>query len=557
MAPVAEMAAVAQTLVLSPFPVPDDVSPTSLTANLVCRVVFGLLNNLICLVPLRLLWRNGEFSAVVFIIDVMCLNMLTVINALLWRNDDTTQWWAGYGWCDLHAFLYVPLMCLYSTSCLAISRNLSDQVNMLRANPLTHREKRKKNLIQALIMFPIPLIQMAWIYPLTAQRYIIITLVGCDWRVHGSWPYFVFFLLPAPLLALVSAFYSILTFKRYRELRKGMQNALSSNSSASSRQNRTRRRLYFMTISVLIPYLPLQLAHAVLNGLSSFPLQPFDFHKIRYEAAPFPWDSIVFMPSTQVPWIFLNNKYIPILTTVVIFIYFGITVDARRMYRHVVLAMGLGSMFPRLHNSDGYNFSDQSGSRSGTGSWGARTDTTTTSTLKPGLRETTRQLSHHSNSSPSSSAARTSHPSHSLPDLIMPIDVEAAAAQTPPRAPSPAPPRQPHRNPFLFRTSLALPTLPLPRFLARARARPHRSEPRSSSSHMALQPLPANAAPRSAGSDVSLAYLPPQDRERTATRVWSDDDGEDAAAVQHAGRVNGAEEARAVTVETSISMHAR
>ncbi|KAH6694712.1 pheromone receptor [Verticillium dahliae] len=369
------MAAAAQTLVLSPFPVPDDVSPTSLTANLVCRVVFGLLNNLICLVPLRLLWRNGEFSAVVFIIDVMCLNMLTVINALLWRNDDTTQWWAGYGWCDLHAFLYVPLMCLYSTSCLAISRNLSDQVNMLRANPLTHREKRKKNLIQALIMFPIPLIQMAWIYPLTAQRYIIITLVGCDWRVHGSWPYFVFFLLPAPLLALVSAFYSILTFKRYRELRRGMQTALSSNSSASSRQNRTRRRLYFMTISVLIPYLPLQLAHAVLNGLSSFPLQPFDFHKIRYEAAPFPWDSIVFMPSTQVPWIFLNNKYIPILTTVVIFIYFGITVDARRMYRHAVLAVGLGSMFPRLHHSDGYNFSDQSGSgsRSGTGSWGART----------------------------------------------------------------------------------------------------------------------------------------------------------------------------------------
>ncbi|KAM0281346.1 hypothetical protein ACHAQH_003614 [Verticillium albo-atrum] len=533
-----------QTTILSPFPVPDDVSPTSLTANLVCRVVFGLLTNVICLVPLRLLWRNGEFSAVVFIVDVMCLNMLTVINALIWRNDDTTQWWAGYGWCDLHAFLYVPLMCLYSTSCLAISRNLSEQVNMLRANPLTHREKRRKNLIQALIMFPIPLIQMAWIYPLTAQRYIIITLVGCDWRVHGSWPYFVFFLLPAPLLALTSAFYSIMTFKRYRELRKGMQTALSSNSSASSRQDRTRRRLYFMTISVLIPYLPLQLAHAVLNGISNFPLQSFDFHKIRYEAAPFPWDSIVLMPSTQVPWIYLNNKYVPILTTIVIFIYFGITVDARRMYRRVVLAMGLGSMFPRLHNCDGYDFSAQSAGRSGTGSWGART------TLKPGLRETSTQLS--SYSSPSGSEAHDSHPSHGLPDLIVPVDVEAATAvRNPARDSSPEPTSLPHRNPFLFRTNLATPTLSLPNLFSRSRGRRSKAQP--SSSEIALHPIPANAAPRSAGSDVSLAYLPLQDRERVATRVWSDEEVE----MNDMGGTETHEGARAVTVETSISMHAR
>ncbi|KAM0334115.1 hypothetical protein ACHAQA_001135 [Verticillium albo-atrum] len=547
MAPLADMG---QTLVLAPFPVPDDISPSSLTANLVCRVFFGLVTNAICVVPLRLLYRNGEFSAVVFILDVMCLNLLTVINALLWRNDDTTQWWAGYGWCDLHAFLYVPLLCLYTSSCLAISRNLSEQVNMLRANPLTMREKRRKNLVQALIMFPIPLLQLAWIYPLTAQRYIIVTLVGCDWRVHGSWPYFVFFLLPAPLMALMSGFYSIMTFKRYRELRKTMASALSSNSSATSRQNRTRRKLYLMTISILVPYVPLQLAYAVLNGLNNFPLQPFDFHKIREDAAPFPWDSIVLTPSTQVPWVFLNGKYIPILTTLVIFMYFGITVDARRAYRRFMLAVGLGAVFPRLHN-DGYDFSAQSATRSGTGSWGARTDTTSGSVVKPAFRESSRQLSQHS--SPSTSAAH--HPSHRLPDLVMPGENAGAEAHAS-HDTSPEPTTLPHRNPFLFRTNIALPTFPLPSFLTRARGRrsAQQQQQQGTSPDITLRPLPSAAAAtsRPRRSDSSLRdYLPLHDRERVATRVWSDDEGPGPRAA------SPPQDLRAVTVETSISLHAR
>lgn len=195
-------------MVLAPLPVPDPVTTPALTANFVCRVVLGISSIIICLVPLRLLYRNGEFAAVVFVANMMGLNLLTVTNALIWRDDNMTEWWPGYGWCDLHPFLYVPMMALFTTSVLAISRNLSVQVGMLRAHPLTVREKRRKNLVQALIMFPLPLIQMAWIYPITAQRYTIATLVGCDWRVHRSWPKLVFFSLPIPVLALLSGYYA-------------------------------------------------------------------------------------------------------------------------------------------------------------------------------------------------------------------------------------------------------------------------------------------------------------------------------------------------------------
>jgi hypothetical protein len=187
---------------------PESFTTPLLTANLICRVFFGILANMACLVPLKLLHRNREFAAVVFIVAILLINTLHIANALIWRDDNLAGWWSGYGWCDLHVYLYSPLLAVYATCVLAIMRNLADQVGLLRANPLTVGEKKRRNLIQALIIFPLPLLQLALIYPLTAQRYAIGTLVGCSWVVDRSWPVVVFFILPNPILALIAAWYA-------------------------------------------------------------------------------------------------------------------------------------------------------------------------------------------------------------------------------------------------------------------------------------------------------------------------------------------------------------
>lgn len=197
----------AHTVLIAPFPVPVPTTTPALTASVACRVVFGLLACALCSVPLRLLHKNGEFAATVFVANLVGLNCLLVINTLIWHDDNTDDWWAGYGWCDVHPYIYVPMLMIQSTSILAITRNLAEQVGLLRANPLTVRERRRKNLVQALIMFPLPLLQIAWIYPMTAQRYVVTTLVGCEWRVHGSWPWVLFYLLPGPVCSLVSGFF--------------------------------------------------------------------------------------------------------------------------------------------------------------------------------------------------------------------------------------------------------------------------------------------------------------------------------------------------------------
>lgn len=189
-------------------PGPGTITTPSLTTNLVCRVLLGLLANIACIVPLKNLYRNGEFAAVVFIANIEWSNLDTIINSLIWRNDDTSKWWNGEGFCDLNAYYVNFTNALFGTCLLAIMRNLAQQVGLLRANALTVRERRRRNLVQALIMFPLPIVQVAWVWPLTTQRYAVATLAGCSWIAWPSWPYMVFFVLAPITVALITSGYA-------------------------------------------------------------------------------------------------------------------------------------------------------------------------------------------------------------------------------------------------------------------------------------------------------------------------------------------------------------
>ncbi|KAL7802707.1 pheromone A receptor domain-containing protein [Trichoderma afarasin] len=319
-------------------PPPTMYTTPSLTVNLVCRIFFGILANLICLIPLQLLYRNGEFAAVVFILNMELENLRNIVNALIWRNDDVKSWWPGYGLCDVDGHLHNFCISLYATCLLAIMRNLAIQIGSLRANPPSRREKRRRNIIQALIIFPLPLVQVAWTYPLAQQRYYVGTLVGCFWPTASAWPTIVFEILPQAVVSVITAGYAIFIYIRFRQITKSTQSALSSNPLAHVRNQRARRRLYLMVISILIPFLPVILALAAINIVNTLPLEPFDFKAIHSNDRSVPWNTIMYLPSSQIGWMFTNICYVPIVTAIPIFVFFGMTKDAMNCYRVILLS---------------------------------------------------------------------------------------------------------------------------------------------------------------------------------------------------------------------------
>ncbi|KJZ74072.1 hypothetical protein HIM_06521 [Hirsutella minnesotensis 3608] len=329
-------------------PSPAPYTTPSMTANLVLRVTLALISIAVCIVPLRVLRRNGEFAAAVFIVTVQVLNLETVVNSLLWPNEDFESWWPGYGFCDVENPLHNSFYGLFITCLWAIMRNLAQQVGMMRANPLTGNEKRRRNLIQALIMFPLPIVQLAWTFPAAAQRYEIDPLIGCSWVPHLSWPNLVFFILPPVIIALITSGYAVLTYIRFRQVAKTTESALSNSGRANRRSQRTKRRLYMMVISILIPYLPLVILLAVGNVLQKPAREPFDYDAIHNHPHPLPWSTILYAPASVIFWGMMNNCYMNVFAAIPIFIFFGTTKDAINQYRLGCLFLGLGRFFPRL-----------------------------------------------------------------------------------------------------------------------------------------------------------------------------------------------------------------
>ncbi|KAK2013244.1 pheromone receptor [Colletotrichum eremochloae] len=347
MAPIASIFT-ARVSLLIPDPPSAPYTDTSLQANLVCRVVLALLANAGCWVPLRNLCRQGELAPVVFVGTVVVANCLAVVNALAWRDDDVDRWWDGRVWCDLHAYLYQPLIPLYWLSVVAITRNLAQQMGLSRAGPLSGRERRRKMLVQALIMFPLPVIQAGLLYPISSQRYRIVTLTGCMWSGHPSWPLFVFFLAPRLLAVLASVYYAVLTWWRYSLAAQVTRSVLMSNGSATSRASRTRRRLFLVMICVLVPYAPVECYVITTQFRGFFLSNGFDFQGIRQRVDPFPWNTILLLPSSKLSFLELNHQYLVIATAAPVFYFFGMTEDAAGTYRRALRAAGLGRVLPWL-----------------------------------------------------------------------------------------------------------------------------------------------------------------------------------------------------------------
>jgi pheromone a factor receptor len=186
-------------------PGPPYTSP-ALQVNLFFRVFLGIISLFVTWVPARLLWRNGEFGGTVLCVMLLVLNLQTVVNALIWRNDNAETWWAGYGLCDIQAYSNFALHTAFNISLFEIMRGLASKVALDRTVKLTRSERRRQRIVSALVIFTFPVIEVILLYFASFGRYNISTLVGCDAVYYPNWIFLVFYILPTPVFAVGAAY---------------------------------------------------------------------------------------------------------------------------------------------------------------------------------------------------------------------------------------------------------------------------------------------------------------------------------------------------------------
>lgn len=141
-----------------------------------------------------------------------------------------------------------------------------------------------------------------------------------------------------------------MTWRRFRALAHTTAAALDhpANGAAAARAARLRCRLYQMSLSILVPYVPLMLAFFAFSVRDTTGWRPYSYHRVHHTADPYPWGAVMFVPSWLVPPEVLNQPWLPILTTVPIVLFFGLTHDALAAYRRYARALRLHRLWPAL-----------------------------------------------------------------------------------------------------------------------------------------------------------------------------------------------------------------
>ncbi|EPE07283.1 pheromone receptor 1 [Ophiostoma piceae UAMH 11346] len=325
-------------------------SPPALVANVVLRLILCPLALLLTIVPLRMLWKNGEFPAVVF---VLCTNIMTLfvfVNAAIWHNQDFDNWWLGYGWCDLQAYVDYSLTTAYSACVCAIMQRLSSQLGLTRVSSLSPRERRNQLILQAAIIFPVPVLQAAITIFVQGIRYAIIPGGGCTVQYNATPVVLVFFVLPPTIFTLIACFHTFQVYRKFREVDVDCRAALAgTNTVAFLRRQRARRKLYFMVMCILIPYTPLTITFCAINIIGGWPWNyPADYFSNHF-GGPNPWNTIIVFGYSDVSFMTNNLGWIPVVSSFIAFIFFGTSKEAINVHRQYMLALGLGHLFPRLY----------------------------------------------------------------------------------------------------------------------------------------------------------------------------------------------------------------
>ncbi|EKD19129.1 uncharacterized protein L3040_007240 [Drepanopeziza brunnea f. sp. 'multigermtubi'] len=331
-------------------------------ANAIALPIFAVIALIITYLPLRSFYRVNNVAACSIIFVVNYVNLQTFVNALLWPNDDWSEWWIGYGVCDVESLFRFPITMALATSLCCLTKGLADALDTEHAVfNQTKAQRRRKLLGDVLFCWAIPVIQMALHYVVQAGRYMIAPVWGCGDQLDNSWPMLIIIIIWCPLFTLLNVYYAIIMLTRLYKHRRTISAALTSTGSGLA--PRKFIKLVIISLSTMLIYLPVQSVFIWLAIPTSF---------VKYSWArvhnPVTWNPVLFIHTENQPSLQWNG-WGGIAMAFSMFLFFGFNDDAVDSYRKWLVMCGAGKVWPSLKLSRDERRGSASGSGHGSGTF--------------------------------------------------------------------------------------------------------------------------------------------------------------------------------------------
>ncbi|KAJ5926896.1 hypothetical protein N7516_008669 [Penicillium verrucosum] len=290
--------------------------------------------------PLILHGKNRNFPATSLIFWSILLNLFNIINSLIWPTDDVTTWWDGSGLCDIEVKFMAASYVGIPGSLACIFRSLAIVLDTDRATLVPSKGQRWRNqFMEIMFCIAVPFIAMITHIVWQKSRYLLFAISGCVNSFDESWVSLVFAWIWPPIICLIAAYYCCLVIIRVHKYRSDFANILRASSSNLSKSRFLR--LFFLALSMLVCILPLQ-GYVVYNDIVlSLPWHNYSWSRIHNGK----WNTINMIPIDGTVFF---DRWIPVVSGFMIFIFFGFGRDATRIYRTVFWYLGLSYCFPSI-----------------------------------------------------------------------------------------------------------------------------------------------------------------------------------------------------------------
>ncbi|KAJ5470440.1 hypothetical protein N7530_007797 [Penicillium desertorum] len=290
--------------------------------------------------PLILHGKNRNFPATSLIFWSILLNLFNITNSLIWPTDNVASWWDGAGLCDIEVKFMAAGYVGIPGSLACIFRSLAIVLDTDRATLVPSKGQRWRNqFMEILFCVAVPIMAMITHIIWQKSRYLLFAISGCVNNFDESWVSLVFAWIWPPIICLIAAYYCCLVLKRVHKYRNDFANILRASSSNLSKSRFLR--LFFLALSMLICILPLQGYVVYANIKLSLPWHPYSWNRIHNGE----WNTIAKIPIYGTVFF---DRWTPVASGFMIFIFFGFGRDATRMYRTVFWYLGLGYCFPSI-----------------------------------------------------------------------------------------------------------------------------------------------------------------------------------------------------------------
>ncbi|KAE8148587.1 pheromone A receptor-domain-containing protein [Aspergillus avenaceus] len=303
----------------------------------------SMLSMFLSIVPLVLHWNNRNLPATTLIVWFYFLNLFNIINAFIWPNDDMDTWWSGAGLCDVEVKIMVASYVGVPGCLLCIFRNLAYVLDTRRATLVPTKRQRWWNIgMDALFCVIVPVLAMITHIVYQASRYILGGISGCINSYDESWMSLVLAWIWPLIICLIGGYYCSLVLHRLHKYRSQFSDILQSSNS---NLNQSRfMRLFCLSFIMLLAIIPAQVWVVYKNVSLSLPWHPYS-----WSVAHGPnWNTIIKMPSHGEPFF---DRWFPIASGFMFFIFFGCGRDASKMYRKFLRSLRVNFGFSKIHTS--------------------------------------------------------------------------------------------------------------------------------------------------------------------------------------------------------------